>query len=140
MKRFRLVVKSAVVMISMWASCSLFSCNRSSETREGTSDTIEVGNVDTDTLTNIDSVRDTLDSAGRAIKADADSLAAAGKAKAQSTGEAIKEDFNAAKEDVTDAAKAAGKDIKKAANKVADETKEGYNDVKNKLKRDTTKK
>lgn len=131
MKKMNLL---AIVAVAL----SFSACNSSSNTTEGSSDTIV---ADTTTLgEHVDNGIDTMRATGEAAKSDVNAAANEVKADAKTTGEHIKEDLNAAKEDVGDAAKAAGRDIKNTADKVADKTKEGYNDVKKSLKRDTTRK
>jgi len=131
MKKLSLLTVMMIV-VSLWA------CNRSSNTSEGTSDTIM---TDTTTLgEHIDEGIDSIKEAGQEAKEDIHDATVEAKSDAQSTGEHIKEDLNAAKNEVGDAAQAAGEDIKKAANKVADKTKEGYRNVKESLKKDTTAK
>lgn len=131
MKKLNLWIAAGIMAFSFSA------CNSSSNTNEGTSDTII---ADTTTIgEHIDQNIDHMKAAGEEEKEDMNEAASEAKSDAKSTGEHIKEDLNAAKDEVGDAAKAAGKDIKKAANKVADKTKEGYNDVKEGLKKDSTK-
>ncbi|WP_134088255.1 hypothetical protein [Olivibacter sp. XZL3] len=130
-------MKKLSLLAIVAAAFSFSACNNSSNTTEGSSDTII---ADTTTLgEHIDNGIDTMRATGEAAESDVNAAAKEVKADAKTTGENIKGDLNAAKEDVGDAAKAAGRDIKNAADKVADKTKEGYNDVKKSLKKDSTR-
>lgn len=130
-------MKKLSLLAALALAFTFAACNNSSNSSEGTSDTIV---ADTTTLgEHIDQGIDSMKEAGEEAKSDINAAADEAKADAKTTGENIKNDLNAAKEDVGDAAKAAGTDIKNAANKVADKTKEGYNNIKESLKKDSTK-